>query len=108
MNKNAKAKNVLQGLPFNPCVAEKVVVSVVQVLTSIINELKMTYPPRPRASPTQKARLSLGSGRPPCVHPEQETGGKVQTPVAITFLTSSVFQRNGLRQGRNFSKDKFL
>lgn len=32
MNKNAKAKNVLQGLPFNPCVAEKAVVSVVQVL----------------------------------------------------------------------------
>lgn len=24
MNKNAKAKNVLQGLPLNPCVAEKV------------------------------------------------------------------------------------
>lgn len=32
MNKNAKAKNVLQGLPLNPCMAEKVVVSVVQVL----------------------------------------------------------------------------
>lgn len=31
MNKNAKAKNVLQGLPLNPCVAEKVVVSVAQV-----------------------------------------------------------------------------
>lgn len=28
MNKNAKAKNVLQGLPLNPCVAKKLVVSV--------------------------------------------------------------------------------
>lgn len=85
MNKNAKAKNVLQGLPSTPAWVEGGGVRSTGTASSIINELKMMLPPRTRASATQKARLGFGTGRPPCIHSEQETRGKVQTLVAVTF-----------------------